>query len=31
MSIHIKVTLPYLFLLQNKKKEHTKDLILHEA
>ena len=23
MSIHIKVTLPYLFLLQNKKKEHT--------
>ena len=23
MSIHIKVTLPFLFLLQNKKKEHT--------
>lgn len=23
MSIHIKVTLPYFFLLQNKKKEHT--------
>ena len=23
MSIHIKVTLPYLFLLQNKEKEHT--------
>ena len=23
MSIHIKVTQPYLFLLQNKKKEHT--------